>query len=30
MEQCVYYFRETLVGSNELSLSFWFVANIYK
>lgn len=30
MEQCVYYFRETLVGSNELSLSFWFVSNIYK
>lgn len=30
MEQCVYYFRETLVGSNELSLSFWFVSNICK
>ena len=28
MEQRVYYFRETLMGSNELSLPFWFVSNI--
>lgn len=30
MKQCVYYFRETLLSSNKLSLYFWFVSNIYK
>lgn len=30
MEQHVYYFRDTLMGSDELSLLFWFVSNIYK
>ena len=30
MEQRVYYFRGTLMGSDELNLLFWFVPNIYK
>lgn len=30
MEQHVYCFRDILMGSDELSLLFWFVSNIYK
>lgn len=30
MEQHVYYFRDILMGSDELGLLFWFVSNIYK
>ena len=26
----MYYFRDTLMGSDELNLLFWFVSNIYK